>query len=200
MKTITFESVYNAMQNKGYEVFETDTKPYNLNIIGIRNNNRAPNFFDDTIVVMWKYKGQWNFNQYQATTDPGLYYLNHSLSPGGTAILKEGQYLHCYCLGLHRGQYKALVQFMPVTIIRDFNKDNYLDFSTGKEDTGIFGINIHRANLTGKTINVNQWSAGCQVFADSNQFSEFITLCEKAEKYWGKTFSYTLININDLKN
>ena len=199
MKTITFESVYNVMQNKGYEIFETDTKPYNLNIIGIRNNNRIPNSFDDTIVVFWKYKDQWNFNQYQATTDPGLYYINHPLSPGGTAILKEGQYLHCYCLGLHRGKYKALVQFMPVTIIRDFNKDNYLDFTCVKEETGLFGINIHRANLTGKTINVNQWSAGCQVFAASGQFKEFISLCEKSEKYWGKTFSYALINNFDLQ-
>ena len=87
---------------------------------------------------------------------------------------------------------------MPVTIIRDFNKDNYLDFSTGHEDSGIFGINIHRANLSGKTINVNQWSAGCQVLADSAHFAEFILLCEKSEKLWGKTFSYTLINFNNL--
>lgn len=87
---------------------------------------------------------------------------------------------------------------MPLTVIRDFNKDNYLDFSDGKEETGLFGINIHQANLSGKTINVNQWSAGCQVFADSLQFNEFISLCEMAQKYWGKTFSYTLINFNDL--
>jgi hypothetical protein len=198
MKKITFETVYKALKAKDYEIFETDTNPYNLNIIGIRNNNCTSYSFDDRIVVMWKYKDQWNFNQYEATTDPGLYYLNHPISPLGTAILKEGQYLHCYCLGLHQGKYKALVQFMPVTIIRDFNRDNYLDLTSGCEETGIFGINIHRANLSGKTINVNQWAAGCQVFADSAQFNNFITLCEKAEKYWGKTFSYTLINLHDL--
>lgn len=157
MKTITFDTVYNALKNKGYELFETDTKPYNLNIIGIRNDNRTPNSFDDCIVVIWKYKGQWNFNKYE-----------------------------------------ALTQFMPVTVIRDFDKDNYLDFASGKEETGLFGINIHRANLTGKSIKVNQWSAGCQVFADSGQFNEFISLCEMSQKYWGKTFSYTLVNFNDL--
>jgi hypothetical protein len=127
-----------------------------------------------------------------------MYYLNHPLSPAGTAILKEGQYHHCYTLGLHQGKYKALVQFMPVTIIRDFNKDNYLNFSSGHEETAIFGINIHRANLTGKSINVYQWSAGCQVFADSGQFNEFISLCDRAQKYWGKAFSYSLINFKDL--
>jgi hypothetical protein len=127
-----------------------------------------------------------------------LYYLNHPLSPTGTAILKEGQYLNTYILSLHQGKYKALVQILPVTVIRDFNKDNYLSFNSGQEETGIFGINIHRANLTGKAINVNQWSAGCQVFADSIQFQNFISICEKAQKNWGKLFSYTLINLNDL--
>ena len=198
MKEITFDTVYNTLKALDYEIFETDTKPYNLNIIGIRNNNRIPNSFDDYIVVMWKYKGHWNFNKYEATTDPGLYYLNHHLNPKGTAILKESQYFHSFCLGLHQGRYKALVQFMPLTVIRDFNKDNYLDFTSGKEEIGMFGINIHRAKLNGKAVNVNQWSAGCQVFADSTQFNEFISLCEMAQKYWGKTFSYTLINFNDL--
>jgi hypothetical protein len=200
METITFNSVYNALKRKGHFIFETDTNPYNLNIIGIRSNNRQPNSFDDYIVVMWKYKGQWTFNVHEATTDPGLYYLNHPVNDSGTAILKESQYLHCYCLGLHRGKYKALVQLMPVTVIRDFDKNNYLTFAPGTEETGMFGINIHRANLTGKTVNVNQWSAGCQVFADSSAFNAFISLCEKSQKYWGKLFSYTLININDLNN
>jgi hypothetical protein len=198
MKSITFDTVYNTLKALDYEIFETDSKPYNLNIIGIRNNNRIPNSFDDYIVVIWKYKGKWNFRKYEATTAPGLFYLNHPVSPSGTAILKEGQYFHCFCLGLHHGKYKALVQFMPVTVIRDFNKDNYLDLSTGKEETGMFGINIHRAKLNGKSLNVGQWSAGCQVFANSGQFNEFISLCESSEKYWSKTFSYTLISSADL--
>ncbi|MDP4275394.1 MAG: hypothetical protein Q8907_14055, partial [Bacteroidota bacterium] len=134
----------------------------------------------------------------QATTDPGLYSLRHPKNQDGTAILKEGQYLGAYQQGLHHDKYKALVQVKPVTVIRDYNRDNNLDITSGHEETGIFGLNIHRAKLSGKTINVNQWSTGCQVFADSKQFAEFILLCEKAEKYWGKTFSYKLININDL--
>jgi hypothetical protein len=198
MKSITFSNVYSALKRKGYKIFESDTKPYNLNIIGIRNDNRVPKSFDDFIVVMWKYKGQWTFYIHEATTDPGLYYLNHPLSPTGTAILKEGQYLKSYQLGLHQGKYKALVELLPVTVIRDFDKDNYLSFNSGREETGLFGINIHRANLTGKIINVNQWSAGCQVFADSVQFQSFISICEKAEKYWGKLFSYTIINLNEI--
>jgi hypothetical protein len=73
-------------------------------------------------------------------------------------------------------------------------------FDSGHEKRGVFGINIHRAKLKGKTININQWSAGCQVFADSGQFNEFISHCGKSQKYWGKTFSYTLINSVALKS
>jgi hypothetical protein len=69
-----------------------------------------------------------------------------------------------------------------------------LTFASGIEETGMFGINIHRADLTGKTINVNQWSAGCQVFADSSVFNSFISLCEKSQKYWDKLFLLFRIN------
>lgn len=68
MKPITFDTVYNAMQNKGYEIFETDTNPYNLNIIGIRNNNRTQfvrRYHRGNVEISIK----WNFNQYPATTD-----------------------------------------------------------------------------------------------------------------------------------
>ncbi len=87
---------------------------------------------------MWKCKGQWTFYVLEATTDPGLYYLNHPLSPLGTAILKEGQYINSYQLGLHQGKYKALVESQTVTVIRDFDKDNYLSFNSGREENGLY--------------------------------------------------------------
>ena len=198
MEKITFETIYKALKFKCYHIFEADEKPYNLNIIGIRNNNRKPNTFDDWIVAMWKYKGQWTFKSYQATTNPGLYYLWHPSSPSGTAILKEDQYLNSFKLGFHKGKYKALVQAKPLTVIRDYNRDSILDYSSGREETGIFGINIHGAKLTGTTINVNQWSAGCQVFAHSEEYKEFISICEKSAGNWGDCFSYTLLNNCDL--
>jgi hypothetical protein len=198
MQTPSFETIYKALKFKCYHIFEADTKPYNLNIIGVRNLNRKPNSFDDWIVVMWKYKGQWTFKSYQATTDPGLYYLWHPSSPSGTAILKEGQYLNSFKLGLHKSKYKALVQSKPLTVIRDYNRDSFLDYSSGKEETGMFGINIHSAKTSGTTMNVNQWSAGCQVFENSENYNEFISICTKAEKFCENSFSYTLLNHTDL--
>lgn len=192
------ECIYNVLKKKNYAIFESDFQPYNLNIIGIRNPKRVPDSFDDWIAVMWKYAGSWEFLKFKATTDPGLYYLTNPMQTYGTAILKEGQYRKAYQLGLHQNRYKALIQAQPLTIIRDFNKDNYLDFTTGRETTGLYGINIHRAMLNGETIQVNKWSAGCQVFANSYQFDVFISLCEQSAGIYGNGFTYSLIDIGDL--
>ncbi len=198
MANITFEKVYNALKNKSYSIFESDNMPYNLNIVGIRNDDRVSNSFDDWITVMWKFKGCWSFLVNEATTDPGLYYREHPMQPEGTAIVKEGQYQGSHILGLHMG-YKALQQKGNLTIIRDYNKDDILDYNTGREETGNnFGINIHRARPDGTSVQVDTWSAGCQVFADSFEFDQFIQICEKAVVNWGNSFTYTLINVKDL--
>jgi len=198
MLEITFQKVYDALKRKGYRIFETDTKPYNLNLVGIRSNTNIPNRFDDFIVVMWKYRGSWNFVFYEATTDPGLYWLNHPMHPLGTAVLKEGQYPGSHIIGKHKS-YKALEQKGNVTVIRDYNKNGVIDLNLGREDTGVFSINIHRAKLNGRSIQVDKWSAGCQVFASSADFDQFMRMCDQSAKNWGNSFTYTLLHGNDLR-
>ncbi|WP_243348678.1 hypothetical protein [Parabacteroides sp. FAFU027] len=199
MTDITLEKIQNALRKKGYKIFENDTKPYNLNIVGIRSINAKPNSFDDWITVMWKYKGNWNLVKYEATTDPGLFWLENPGNPLGTAILKEGQYPGSHQLGLHQGKYKALVQIGNLTVIRDYDRDKQLDYNSGSEETNNnFGINIHRACLNGRSIQVDKWSAGCQVFADSFQFNHFMDMCNESAKILGNKFTYTLLNKNDL--
>ena len=94
----------------------------------------------------------------------------------GAAILKNGQYIDAYKIGLHRGEYKALIEQKPVTVIRDYDRNAVLDFNNGKQETGNFGINIHRAGSKGTTINVDKWSAGCQVFENAEDFAKFLVL------------------------
>ncbi len=95
---------------------------------------------------------------------------------------------------MHRGKYLALVQKRPVTVVRDYDRNATLDFLNGKEDTGIFGINIHRASLTGVTKTVDQYSAGCQVFSSILDFNLFMQLCERHKRVYGNNFTYTLID------
>ena len=173
----------------------TFSRPFELNIVGVRANTIVPNNFDDIINVFYKNsQGVWIYQSFKGTTDPGTYWLKNPMNPQGTAILKEGQYKGSHAIGLHRGKYTALVQRKPLTVMRDYDRNAVLDFFNGKEDTGLFGINIHRASVAGTTKYVDQFSAGCQVFASVADFNVFMQLCERHRQLYGNEFTYTLID------
>ena len=179
-------------KSSGYSVA---TRPYELNIFGVRANKTQPNTFDDQLYAFYKDdKGAWKGRVYQITTDPGTYWLKNPMQVSGTAILKSGQYKNTYKIGLHQGKYEALVQSGPVTIIRDYDRNAIADYNNGKESTGTFGINIHRALSSGTTKNVDKWSAGCQVFANADDYNEFLQMAKKHSGLYGNTFTYTLVD------
>jgi len=195
---IGIKEIVKVMTLKGYAIFEDDSKPLNINYVGIRDVTNV-NSFNDSLVMFWKYKGQWSYFWRNGTTDPGTYYLNNPLNVNGTAILKEGQYRGAWKLGLHQGKYEALVQRKEVTVIRDGNKDGIIDLDATYEDTGFFGINHHRASSSRESTQVDKWSAGCQVTADPNLYDIFIQLCKESAEIWGEGLTYSLLNINDFK-
>lgn len=176
---------------------------YNLNIIGIRsdNKNKVTNLFDDALVVVYKTPtGKWQRVLYQITTEPGLYYMiKKQLNPNGTSILVPGQYRGCWELGKHQGKYKALVQKKAIKVYRDGNKDEIYDMDPNHIDSGVFGINIHRSNEYTASNYVNAYSAGCQVFRSPDDFKRFIVLCEKQKQLYGNSFTYTLLNEEDVR-
>jgi hypothetical protein len=99
------------------------------------------------------------FVAFNANVDPSAF-------RAGIATLKPGTYL--YQIGIHGlrkpppKQYKALVQAGLVSVVRD----------GGQNETGRFGINIHRGSY--KTTS----SLGCQtIYPD--QWPEFIALIER---------------------
>ena len=114
--------------------------------------------------------------------------------------MKPGQY-KAYRIDKHRGNYDALCQREgEVEVYRDNNKDGCYDLDNDNTQTGYFGINIHRATARKgkKSSKVDKWSAGCQVIADNDDWSEFIFACYKAREIWGNKFTYTLINSEDI--
>jgi len=192
-------TILNFYKKKGYEV---DRIPYKVNILGVRNNiNNVTNKFDDHIVTFYRESHDldqdWKVNIYPATTDPGKFYLNNLLNPKGTAILKLGQYKDSHQIGLHRGKYKALKQTGNVTVWRDGNKDDKLNYG-GYEDTGLFGINIHRASKWSAVGYIGKYSAGCQVIQNPIDFEQFIEDIEWSNKIVLDSFNYTLCNYTDL--
>lgn len=193
MKTPEISQVLKTMEKFNYKVFDNDLKPYNLNLVGLRTSDTTPNTFNDWEYVFWKYQGSWEVLKFRITTDPGLYWLKNPMNQAGAAILKPGQYPGMWAPGLHLGKYAALTQTGKCTVIRDFNRDQYLDYNSGKEESGLFGINNHRSVENGRSVMVDKWSAGCQVFDDYYEFEIFMRIISEAQKIWTPTFTYTLL-------
>jgi hypothetical protein len=195
------EALQRAVEGKGYKYFTNGD--YNLNIIGIRNSdteNMVTNKFDDTITLSYKIDGEWQYHEFDCTTDPGTHYMDSPiLKSKGTAILKPGQYRSSHKIRKHQGRYEALGQQNPVTVYRDNNRDDVYNLNTENTDTGLFGINIHRATKYAgkKSTQVDKWSAGCQVIADNDDWRMFMKICRKARDIWSNNFTYTLLTSKD---
>lgn len=190
---VTYENIKQAYNRCNYVFFTQGD--YNLNIFGIRNDlNRDSNNFNDVLGIVYKVNGNWVVKKYDATTDPGSKVRLAPVSTSGTAILVPNQYRSSWKIGLHKGKYNALVQAKPVSVYRDKNKDSKLDMNPSTIETGMFGINIHRAtsNANYPSKLVDSWSAGCQVVSSYNDFQEFMSIVNKASKLYGPKFTYTL--------
>ena len=201
MNCYTREQIEKAVESKGHKYFHHGA--YNVNIVGVRNGatgDEITNKFDDCMTVSYKDDaGDWHFNCWKCTTDPGKYWAEHLLNKDGVAILKEGQYRGSHMIGLHQGKYEALRQKGAVKVYRDKNLDDEYDLIEEDVQNGIFGINIHKAgSWKSGSVQVDKWSAGCQVFSKEDDFYDFMNIMYKARDRWGNSFTYTLINSNDI--
>jgi len=193
LKKSEIRTLLGVLKSKGYRIY---SKPYELNIVGRRTDNTKANSFDDFIYIFYKNNDDdWEGYKAPSTTDAGTYWLEKPMQSKGTALLKGGQYVDTYKIDLHNGRYYALTQRLnPVVVIRDYDRNDILDFNNGKEETGMFGINIHRASLVGTTKFIDKYSAGCQVFSNIDDFNKFMEMAYKQKDLYGNKFTYTLID------
>ena len=192
---MTREQIEAAMIKKGFAYFSDGE--LNLNIIGVRQNstgNKVTNLFDDFLTLSYKHNGAWVFKQWAATTDPGTKGVKEFHNAAGVARLVAGQYRGSHAIGLHQGKYEALKQAKNVKVYRDANKD--MTYDESKIQEGVFGINIHKAGAD--STYVENWSEGCQVFKKSADFDEFMVIVKKAAALHGNSFTYTLLNSNEI--
>lgn len=190
LNKISKNSLKKKFKSLGYSYFNT---PYVLNIVGVRSKELNSNEFNDIIIV--EYTNNENkvvTKYYKATTDPGIKSRLSPVNIKGCAILVAGQYLDTWKRGLHRGK-KGLIQCKPVRVYRDSSKDVLLNLLDHTIDTGIFGINIHRAGAN--SVLVDGWSAGCQVLANNDDYEEFYKIVELCS--FTPFYSYTLLNESD---
>ena len=88
------------------------------------------------------------------------------------------------------------MQANEVDVHRDNDLNSKVNYNSDNIQTGYFGINCHRASASEfGSVNVDKWSAGCQVFANPHDFDCFLLLCktQQRERGW-ETFTYTLLN------
>lgn len=199
----SLNDIISAMNRKNYILYQgSGRSTRNLNIVGIRRKNITPGKFDDTIAIFYLIPGAYDLIMFPITTDPSPFYLKKPSNISGTAILKEGQYVDTYAIDTHRPpsgkNHLALCQRLgKVTVWRDNSKDGKMNFQN--PDFGMHGINIHRGPKNGKWNDPDpNYSAGCQVFADRDDFSIFMKRCgkEKIETN-SNVFTYTLLNEAD---
>ena len=202
MNKYSREQIKESVERKGYKYFENGD--YNVNIIGIRNSafaNKVTNRFDDTMTLAYKINGEWQYHEFDCTTDPGTHYMDSPIVESkGTAILVPGQYRGSHKIRKHQGRYEALGQQRKVKVYRDNNRDDIYNMNTENIDEGLFGINIHRATKYAgkKSTQVDKWSAGCQVIADNDDWTKFMKIMRKARDTWSNNFTYTLIESKDV--
>ena len=194
---MTREQIEKAVKAKGYAYF-AGSKDYDVNIVGVRNSDtgkKVTNLFDDKITISYKVGGEWQYYEWDATTEPGKKGVLQFHNSKGVARLVPGQYRGVYKISMHQGKYEALCQRLgDVTVWRDGNKD--MNFDEVKQDTGMFGINIHKAGTVSSF--VENWSEGCQVFKRVKDFNEFMDICRKAAAIYGNHFTYTLIESSNI--
>lgn len=170
--------------------FKVDRTMYPIVIVGIRGyylntmgkgkvNDRG--IYDDALFI----DAPEVTVSYNANTDPS--YVRKGKGKGATkgmATLKPGLWM-VHKFDLHRSKYLALCQRQgEVTVVRD-GSPNY-------DDTGYFGINIHRGSYNSTS------SEGCQTIHPT-QWESFIALAEdQAKRHFGSrwkkvTIPYILI-------
>jgi hypothetical protein len=190
------EQIEKAVKSQGY-VWFNGAKDYDVNIVGVRNatpGQKVTNLFDDKLTLSYKINGQWFYHEWDATTEPGKKGVMQFHNSGGVARLVPDQYRGVYKVSMHQGKYQALCQRKEVTVWRDKNRD--MDFDEITRDTGIFGINIHKAGTVSNF--VENWSEGCQVFKRTKDFNDFMLLINRAKEIHGNHFTYTLLISSDI--
>lgn len=183
---MTYKELRESVRNAGYVWFDGDTKPFNLNVVGVRKTGFTDKF-DDELYVAWTYQGKETCYGFECTTDAGLSAFKHNKR---VARLPKGQYRSAYTLREHGGRYLSMCQRYDVRL----EVERYSDPDTKLDGTFYAsGINIHRASAIKVASKVGLYSEGCTVIRYPDDFIVFQTIVMNAVKVWGNKLTYTLI-------
>lgn len=162
--------------------FNLDLNKHKVIVVGIRgyysklgaSKKNERGIYDDALFIYTP----TTFASFNANTDPS-YMRKKTAKKKGMATLKAGAWF-VHIFDKHKGQYLALCQRRGnVTVIRDGTPDT--------EDTGSFGINIHRGGYNGTS------SEGCQTIHPSQWDSFISTAIDQAKRFYTTKWNTTVI-------
>jgi hypothetical protein len=164
--------IKSILKGKRYLVF---TRPYELNIIGLRAEKTSSSLFSDELHVFFKKDDEnWTYLIFSVSTDTsGIY---------DSLILKGGQHQNAFGLDDERN---VLKQINPLPFLIN-----------GRTESKMQGIGFYKADK-GKIANELE---GWQVFQNEMEYGLFLLLCTKHRKLYGNRFTYTLIDFREGKS
>jgi hypothetical protein len=163
---------------------------------GILNDN-APNQFNDSRFLVEVNPTPRLVGAWSASIEPGNHYTKQPINAKGAAQIEVPGHYKAWRIGKHKGRELALVQVVPIDIIRDFNRNSKVDQGDKKEHSQI-GANQHSAS---DQQFVDAASAGCPVGRTSKGHMEFMSFLQKDVDYQrDKNFIFptTFITAKDL--
>lgn len=204
MQPPTYAQLRDELDRLGYRFFRG---AWNPNVLGIRNRSRQAGSWDDLLLLVYEDdQGQGVVHAYPGTTDPGLPWLTgHGATPHprGTLILLPQQARGCWAVGpdqvgITAHRYPCFRQVGPLRFVRDANLDDILDvealIAAGRVESGIRGIDGHRASAHRQVPSVGLYSAGCQVWQDPGDFLHALDFVTWASQWYGDRVTYTLLD------
>ena len=183
-------------KEKGYAFF---SRPFSMNVFGVRSSNRIAGAFDDYLGVIYNTDlNEQELYVIACTLDAGAPWLLKPMDPGGAAGIVPGQYRNLWQLGTFKGT-DALIQINPVKIYRDNNRDLTLDYSADRTTEGDYGIFLHEHfQFLEKAEEVKDSSAGCVVPERKSTHKKFINILKmQVTARLGNRYSFTVFDEKD---
>ena len=205
-----FKIILNYLQDKGLGDYKRAIKELEEKralIIGFRNKidikketSNQDRFIDGLYFIPQNSNPTDKFSPYQITTVPSLaYYGKKPLNPNGTGIKLPGDTLY-YLKESKLGDvsYKMMVEGEKVKVGRyAIGITKFDTYKPTDQSTENCGMQIHRSSTKGRGICVGPWSGGCQVFADGEEWKDFISKSEKQTSNNNK-FYYALVELDSI--
>ena len=220
------DSILNTMKRKGYRILTRPYELNIVGIRRQYEGQKYSNQFKDDLCVIYKVDTteKWVVRKFNISTMPGFYYgknggplgfsvnksgtgpykfqsgtinvkqSNKMQSRGGVGIMMEAQYIGAYQLGTYQSE-PALRNIGTLKFYRDKSDGEFIKY-TSDNGRGVTGMHLHLGFPGGSS--VNNWSEGCQVFANKKQLNEFASICKEHVNRYGNRFNYTLLLERDI--